>query len=116
MVVELPWPETIFQAAWFFTGFMLSRTFSKKLDFEIMKMPEVLKLRKPWQILIGAILNFLHWFIVGLLIMAYSPQETWSFWLGLGLTVADIPDIPPRFLKIFAYLAPPEEEEPPPGG
>ena len=112
MVIELPWPTTIFQAAWFFTGLMLSLTISKKLDFEIMKMPEVLNLRRPWQILLGAILNFLHWFIVGLMIMAYSPETTGRFWFGLGLTVADIPDIPPRFLKIFSYLLPPEEEPP----
>ena len=95
---------------WTIIGFMFGRSFGKQLDHTIMDDPFIKSLRPVWQWLIGAILNFLHHFWIGLLLMVYYPN-TLLYWIGFGLFIDDIPDIPKPFVKWFSYLIPEEQRD-----
>lgn len=105
MSVIIPWPETLFGMTWTIIGFMFGRSFGKQLDHTLMEDPFIKNLRPVWQWLMGAILNFFHHFWIGLLLMVYFP-DTWLYWVGFGLFIDDIPDVPKRFVKWFSYLIP----------
>lgn len=111
MSVTLPAPETLFEITWLIVGFMFARSIAKPLDHYIMELEEVKKLRPVWSKLISMLLDFLHHFWIGLLLMVYNAPTTATYWFGYGLFVDDLPDLPPRFVKMFIYFWPQHEEE-----
>ena len=107
-MLTLPVPTTLLTITWTIIGFMFGRAFGKRLDQTIKKTEWFKGLGLMGKKLVGASLDFLHHFWIGLLLMVYSNQLIYTveiYWFGYGLFLDDAPDIPPRFAKLFSYLA-----------
>ncbi len=112
MSLELPVPSTLLQVTWLLVGFMFSRAFAKNLDHAVQETDQFKAQGKFAQTLIKNLLNFLHHFWIGLLLIVYSAQiasplhfspDVIAFF-GLGLFLDDLPDIPQWFRKYFQCL------------
>lgn len=103
MSVTIPVPTDLLSVTWFLIGFCFGRGFGKQLDQEI-QLTEWSKKRHPilrW--FIKRLLDTIHHFWIGLLLMLYAPSPE-IYWFGVGLFVDDWPDIPRRFKKLFKPL------------
>jgi hypothetical protein len=123
-MIELPIPSTLLQITWLLIGFTFGRAFGKNLDqsFKASDFYKNQNLTVQW--LISGLLDFLHHFWVGLLLMVYAGQVTALLpieadaltFFGLGLFIDDLPDVPRRFQKYFKglteYLQPETEAAP----
>ncbi len=112
MSLTLPVPNTLLQVTWLIIGFMFGRAFAKNLDQSVQATDAFKRQNKFTQTLIKNALNFLHHFWMGLLLIVYGVQlgsflqldaDVVAFF-GLGLFLADLPDVPARFKKYFAAL------------
>ncbi len=112
MSLELPVPSTLLQVTWLLVGFMFSRAFAKNLDHSVQDTAMFKAQGKFVQTLIKNLLNFLHHFWIGLLLIVYAAQIALPLrfspdviaFFGLGLFLDDLPDIPQRFRKYFQTL------------
>jgi len=102
-------PEAAFWAA---LGFVSARAFGKRFD-RTLKSTRWFR-RRGWLLrgLLAGLLDACHHWELGLLLWFYAPP--WSLptgfnqplqWLGLGLFVDDMPDVPTRFRRYFSYLS-----------
>ncbi len=100
------------QVTWLLVGFMFSRAFAKNLDHSVQETAAFKAQGKFIQTLIKNLLNFLHHFWIGLLLIVYAPPlasplrfspDVIAFF-GLGLFLDDLPDIPQRFRRYFQTL------------
>ncbi len=116
MVVELPVPTNLLELTWLLIGFMFGRAFGKSLDFSVQQTDWFSRQPKLSQEVVKNLLNFLHHFWIGLLLMVYAAQiggllRGWQvpaevpYFAGCGLFLDDLPDVPARFKKYFAGLA-----------
>lgn len=108
MPISLPVPVTLLQITWAIIGFMFGRAFGKQLDHTIQETEWFKKQKLMAQWTVRAILDFMHHFWIGLLLMVYaslSPYPSELYWFGYGLFIDDAPDIPSRFAKYFTYLS-----------
>ncbi len=112
MSLELPVPSTLLQVTWLLVGFTFSRAFAKNLDRSVQETTLFKAQGKFAQTLIKNLLNFLHHFWIGLLLIVYSAPIASPLrfspdiitFFGLGLFLDDLPDIPQRFRKYFQSL------------
>ncbi len=102
LALELPVPATLLQATWFIIGVMAGRAF-KGADQAVQKTAKFQASNPITRLAIKNTLNFLHHFWIGLLMVCYSPCEPIT-WLGWGLFVDDLPDVPRRLLKLFGSV------------
>ncbi len=116
----IPLPNTLNEITWVMIAVLFARAFGKKLDQRIQSTQKYKKLGIWGQFIVSGLLNFLHHFWMGLLIMLAYPQTlTWDialigggllkippYWIGWGIFFDDAPDIPKRFGKMFEYLYP----------
>ena len=104
VTLTLPIPETLFEATWFGIGLTFGRCFGKDLDYKI-QQSEWFKRRDAFgKWVVKFLLDFLHHWWIGALIMIYCPQYPEAYWFGLGLIVDDAPDIPNRIRKVFGWI------------
>jgi len=97
--LTLPVPATFAQAVWALLGIQFGRSFGKKLDQGI-QASAWFKSRHPlWQSLLKRVLDCLHHWWIGALLMIYVPGD--AYWFGLGLLIDDLPDVPRRFKGIL---------------
>lgn len=111
---EIPTPDSFASWLWLTLGIAFGRAFGKQLDQEIQQTPWFKKL-KPWEKwIVKRLLDFLHHWWIGALLMLYcaDPIEVWLmpgtfinvlkelYWFGAGLLLDDMPDIPRRIEKI----------------
>jgi len=86
-------PTNLFELTWAIIGFLAARSFSKRLDEDIMKELETLKSGHPrlyrlrW--LFERTLHFIHHYWIGLLMMTYSNRTNPAFWIGYGFFIED---------------------------
>lgn len=113
MPVQIPFPTTLIHLTWACIGFMFARAFGKQIDQDIQNGDWFKSLPPAWQSIVKRLLDFLHHFYIGLLLMiSYKIDEVffWGvtpvslYWFGWGLFIDDIPDIPQRLLRYFEYL------------
>ena len=105
-------PTNLEQLTWFLIGFTLARAFGKQCDQTIKSTDWFKRRSKVAKWLIASLLDFLHHFWIGLLLMTYAQQIANAigispdavFWFGYGVLVDDLPDIPRRYRRWFAYL------------
>ena len=99
---------------WIAIGFMLARAYGKKMDNQIQSTDWFKHLPKLWQWFLRGSMDFLHHWWIGLLLWFYAPLIALPTgfnmplqYLGWGIFLDDIPDIPGRFKKHFAYFLKP---------
>lgn len=108
-------------ALWAVLGFMFARAFGKRVDFEITDSLWFVNLQQTKPVLanlISRFLDFFHHFYVGLALWFYAPRYNLPTgfdmplqFLGLGLFIDDLPDVPSRFRGYFSYFIQPFEEK-----
>ena len=102
---------TSFEAlVWWGIGGGLARSFGKQLDQDIQEGAWFAE-QSPWvQNLVKRLLNFLHHWWGGALIMLYGPTylPQWPvqvYWFGAGIFVDDLPDLYVRVKEMKAVIA-----------
>ena len=109
MIIELPIPATFLQWTWLGIGLTFGRAFGKQLDQNIQNSAWFKEL-EPWQQWFAkCLLDFLHHWYIGALIMLYVARVEF-FWFGYGLLLDDLPDIPRRLRKLLKYFGKQEVE------
>jgi len=103
MVIQIPAPETLLQITWTIIGFILARSF-KNIDHTVKESRWYQTLDKVEQFVVGGLLDFLHHFWMGMILMVYYSHIPEVYWFGYGLFIDDLPDIPQRFREYFDYL------------
>ncbi len=111
-MIELPVPSTLLQITWLLIGFTFARAFGKNLDQNVKSSKFYNVQSKVAQWVISGLLDWLHHFWVGLLLMVYAAQVSIIipvdadalFFFGLGMFIDDLPDVPRRFQKYFKGL------------
>ena len=117
--INIPIPASFVAVLFTALGFQFGRAFGKKLDQSIQASKWFKNLKKSkaaedqilaW--LVPRLLDFLHHWWIGALIMIFAPARLgayWgdlAYWFGFGLFVDDFQDIPRRFRGYFTI---PEE-------
>jgi hypothetical protein len=103
MEIPIPAPTTLIEITWFLIGITFARGFGKKFDLTIKATAWYKSLSPIPKWLIESLLNSTHHFWIGLLLMIYITRPE-IYWLGAGIAVDDIPDIPRRFQGYFKNL------------
>ena len=103
-MVDIPLPVTLIEITWFFIGLSFARGFAKNLDQTVQKSEWFMNKRPIIQWFTERLLDSLHHYWMGLLFMVYSNGMVELYWLGVGIFVDDIPDIPRRYKKLFKQL------------
>ncbi len=108
-MLEIPVPSTLLQITWLLIGFTFARAFGKNLDQSVKASVFFHNQGCVVQWVLAGLLNWLHHFWVGLLLMVYAGPAAAVFpvnsealyFFGLGMFIDDLPDIPRRFRKYF---------------
>lgn len=96
----LPLPDNFETIVWFGIGITFARAFGKRLDQDI-QATQWFKDLKGWQKwLVKRLLDALHHWQIGALLILYAPVPQ-IVWLGAGILVDDIPDLPRRIRGYF---------------
>ena len=101
-IIELPIPLTFEQWVWLGIGITFARAFGKRLDHDIQNTIWFIDLPGWAQWVLKRLLDFLHHWWMGALLMLYGPGLI-CYWFGYGLFLDDLPDIPGRigrYLKV----------------
>lgn len=99
MPIALPFPTTLEHVIWMGIGLAFGRGFGKQLDQEI-QATDWFKAQHPMlQMFLKRILDTLHHWWMGGLLMVYWTGPI--YWFGFGLLIDDIPDVPPRLLSFL---------------
>lgn len=99
MDIVVPTPASLLEWTWFLIGLTLGRAF-KGCDYQLQQTEWFKKQGKFTQWTIKRLLDFLHHFWIGLLLVVYAPYPE-LIWLGWALFVDDLPDVPRRVGKII---------------
>lgn len=103
-MIALPFPVSFVQVVWLGIGLTFGRCFGKNLDQEIQGSDWFKGLGDLQQSVVRRLLDFLHhWWMGGLLMVMFGDVEV-VFWFGYGLLLDDIPDMPARLRKFLSYL------------
>lgn len=89
---------------WLGIGLMLSRSLGKGCDQSIQQSDWFENLGPFWKWLAKSLLDFLHHWWMGLILVVYYPDSVPIVWFGWGMFIDDMPDVPKRIRKYFAYL------------
>jgi len=104
MSIAIPVPPDFLSWVWFGIGINFGRAFGKRLDQEI-QTTEWFKNKPKWlRWIIKRLLDFLHHWWLGALLMCYFPNVPELYWFGAGLLIDDLPDIPRRAKEILADI------------
>lgn len=103
-LVELPFPVSFAQIVWLGVGLTFGRAFGKQLDQEIQASAWFKGLGGLQQNLVRRLLDFLHHWWMGALLMLYFGGVEAVYWFGYGLLLDDVPDMPARLKKYLGYL------------
>ena len=101
---ELPFPVSFAQIIWLGVGLTFGRAFGKQLDRQIQGSAWFLGLAPLWQNILRRLLDFLHHWWIGALLMLYFCEFEAVYWFGYGLLLDDIPDVPARLKDQLSYL------------
>jgi TRAP-type mannitol/chloroaromatic compound transport system permease small subunit len=74
-----------------------------RIDWIVKQDPWYLNLSTTRRAIIDMILNMMHHWWMGLLLVLYTPWVE-TQWFGWGLASNDIPDIPTRIVVKYGYL------------
>ena len=102
MTIIIPSPDCLLALTWAGIGLAFARGFGKQLDHDIQKDPWFKTLSPMWQGTVKRLLDTLHHWWMGALLMVYCVNTPELYWLGWGVFVDDIPDIPPRLIKFLS--------------
>ena len=104
MSITIPIPPDFLSWVWFGIGLNFGRAFGKRIDQEI-QTTEWFKNKPTWlRWIIKRLLDFLHHWWVGALLMCYFPNIPEIYWFGAGLLTDDLPDIPRRAKELLADI------------
>lgn len=113
--LRIDYPSNLIMVTWALIGFFYARAFGKKIDYEIQQTPTYQNLNPFIKYIVNCLLDATHHLWIGLLIMIrFGPEEIiyhlgWPlmpYWIGWGIFIDDLPDVPGRFREYFAYLMP----------
>jgi hypothetical protein len=89
----LPVPTSLFEFTWAAIGLLAARSFSKRLDEEILEEMEKMKEKHPrlykGRRFMERLLHFIHHWWIGLLLILYTPRTCPLFWIGYGFVIED---------------------------
>lgn len=102
--LTLPVPKDLFQGVWFGIGLTFGRCVGKGLDHTIQQSDWFKSLGVVGKWFVKFMLDFLHHWWIGALLMIYFPQYPEVYWFGMGLVVDDLPDIPNRIRHLFGWM------------
>jgi hypothetical protein len=103
--INIPIPSSFEQTVWLGLGLTFGRGLGKKFDFEVQKSAWFTR-RSPFtQELLKRLLDCLHHWWMGALLMLYGASYTPLFWFGAGLLIDDMADIPDRIKGYFKVEA-----------
>jgi len=99
--ITIPLPPDFLSWVWFGIGINFGRAFGKHTDQTIQRS-EWFRKRKGWQKwFIKRLLDALHHWYIGALLMCYFPNVKEVYWFGAGLLIDDLPDIPRRAKELL---------------
>lgn len=102
-MIQIPVPASFVEWLWFGIGINFARAFGKQMD-QTIQASDWFKARSPplrW--FIERLLDALHHWYIGGLLIAYGGQAE-AVWFGWGVLVDDLPDIPRRAKKLFQKI------------
>jgi len=102
-MITLPIPQTFFELVWLGIGICFGRSFGKRLDYRTQRTEWYRKRGDFSKWLVKSLLDFLHHWWIGALLMLYAPRPE-LFWFGYGLFLDDLPDIPQRLRNFLKTL------------
>jgi hypothetical protein len=97
--IVVPIPTTFEGAVWLAIGVTFGRAFGKKIDWDVINSDWFKKLTPLQQNVLSRVLDFLHHWWAGALLMLYVPGMI-PYWFGAGLLLDDLPDVPERLSKL----------------
>jgi hypothetical protein len=114
LLIETPVPTSFEELLWLGIGLTFSRAFAE-FDFKAQETEwfKNLSLFRKW--LVKAFFDaFHHWWMGGILIAYNVEVSAWLagfyitplivYWVGWGVLLDDIPDLPSRLKKYFKYF------------
>ena len=104
MSITIPIPPDFLSWLWFALGINFGRAFGKHLDQQIQRTEWFKKKSKFLRWLIKRLLDAIHHWWIGALLMCYFPYSPEIYWFGAGLFIDDLPDIPRRAKRILAEI------------
>jgi hypothetical protein len=118
-MLNIPVPTNFAESTFLMMGVFFGRAFGKQLDQGIQDTEWFGKRSKMVQEIVSRLLDFLHhWWIGALLMIIFQNSQVISFqilslppfdfnlfWFGAGLFIDDLPDIPPRIRDILKGYA-----------
>jgi len=100
--IAIPVPPNFLCWVWFAMGINFGRAFGKRLDQEI-QATEWFRNKPKWmKWILKRLLDAIHHWYIGALLMIYFPNVPELYWFGAGLFVDDLPDIPRRAKILLA--------------
>jgi hypothetical protein len=110
MSIVVPIPTTFEGAVWLAIGVTFGRAFGKKVDWDVINSDWFKALPSTQQNIVSRLLDFLHHWWAGALLMLYIPGAI-PYWFGAGLLLDDLPDVPERLGKLVnGYLTPSKDD------
>jgi len=98
----IPVPTTFLEWVFFALGINFGRAFGKRLDLEI-QSTQWFRKKPVWlRWILKRLLDAIHHWYIGALLMIYFPNVPELYWFGTGLFVDDLPDIPRRAKILLA--------------
>ena len=104
MSITIPLPPNFLCWVWFAIGINFGRAFGKRLDQEIQASEWFRGKSKVARWVLKRLLDAIHHWWIGALLMCYFPQVPEIYWFGAGLFVDDLPDIPKRARELLSDL------------
>lgn len=112
ILFDVPVPSTLEQVLWMGIGITVARAFGKRCDYEIQRTDWFKGVSRLQRWFLKAGLDALHHWWMGLLLVVYADviagwvpiPQTIMYWLGVGVFVDDMPDLPSRIKDYFSYL------------
>jgi hypothetical protein len=116
LLIEIPSPSTIEEILWFGIGLTFARAFAES-DHALQNTEWFKTLESSIaKYLVKSFMDaFHHWWIGGILIVYNVQISTFIpsgffitplivYWVGWGILIDDLPDLPPRIKKYFKYI------------
>ena len=104
MAITIPLPPNFLCWVWFAIGINFGRAFGKRLDQEIQATQWFRRKPKWLRWILKRLLDAIHHWYIGALLMVYFPNIPELYWFGAGLFVDDLPDIPRRAKELLSDL------------
>ena len=103
VTITLPTPTNFLEITWLGIGLTFGRSFGN-IDHQIQQSQWFLDFDTQAQYIIKFLLNFLHHWWIGALLMIYFPENPAVYYFAFGVLIDDLPDIPPRVRKMIGWM------------